>query len=122
MPADPGVIDYCTGIDVGPTVEQQSGRCQVAVLHGDMQQRSSLERETAPAGHAAIELRETLIHECGIGVNQLRQTIEPAGRVRRNEVVESRAWIGVAAQLEAMVATVRICAVIEKPFESGRMQ
>ena len=77
---------------------------------------------------AAIEFGETLVHECGIGVNQLCQTIEPAAeqcqhsrrvvpglatglekdvdagaqsfqgtRVRRNEVVESRAWIWMAA-------------------------
>ena len=42
-------------------------------------------------------------------------------RVTRNEVVESRAWIWMATYLVPMVATVRICAVIEKPFESSRI-
>ena len=78
VPADAGLIDCCAGIDVGPTVEEQSDRCEVAVFRGHMQERSSLKREAAPAGHAAIEFRETLIHECGIGVNQLCQIIEPA--------------------------------------------
>src|SRR5437660_545458 len=118
-----------------------------------MQERSSLKREEAPAGHAAIEFGETLIHECGIRVNQLSQTIEPTAehlqhpwnvilgratglekdvyagaqslwgtRVRGDDVIESRAWICMAAHLVPMVATVRICAVIEKPFKSGRIQ
>src|SRR4030095_114349 len=42
-------------------------------------------------------------------------------RVTRNKVVESRAGIWMAAYLVPMVATVRICAVIEKPFQSGRI-
>src|SRR5260370_31682893 len=49
---------------------------------------------------------------------------QPLGgtRVRCEEVVQSRAWIWMAAYLVPMVATVRICAVIEKPFKSGRTQ
>src|SRR5688572_9971624 len=41
--------------------------------------------------------------------------------VSRNEVVESRARIWMTAELVAMIAAVRICAVVEKPFESGRV-
>ena len=99
-----------------------------------------------------IEFGETLIHECGIGVNQLRQVVQSpaeqlqhswrvvlgratgleknvdAGaqslgrtRVRRDEVVESRAWIWMAGRALPWVATVRICAVIQKPLKSGRI-
>src|ERR1700681_1163415 len=124
VPADAGLIDGCAGIDVRPTVEEQCDRCAVGVFRGHVQERSSLKREFAPAGHAAIELGETLTHKCGIRVNQLTQTIEPpaeqwqhpwnvvlgdaAGlekdvearaqllwgtRVRRDDVVESCAWI-----------------------------
>jgi hypothetical protein len=126
--ADAGLIDCCAGIDVRPTIEEQSGRCGGAIFRGHMQERSSLKQEVAPAGLAAIEFGKTLIHECGISVNQLSQTIEPAaeqlqhgrrvvlGRatsiekdvdagaqslrgacVRRDDVVESRAWIRMAA-------------------------
>ena len=55
LPADAGLIDGCAGIDVGATVEQQSGRCEVAVFRGHMQQRSSLKQEATSAGLAAIE-------------------------------------------------------------------
>ncbi len=117
-----------------------------------MQKRSSLKREAAAAGLAAVEFREAFIYESGIGVNKLCQIIVPAAeqfqhswravpggatglqkdvdagaqsfygtRVTRNEVIESRAGIWMAAYLEPMVATVRICAVIEKPFKSDRI-
>src|SRR5258707_13796580 len=78
VPADAGLIERCAGIDVRSTLEEQSGRFDVAVLRGDMQKRSSRERELAPAGHAAIEFGETLVHKRGIRVNQRSQTIEPA--------------------------------------------
>ena len=89
-----------------------------------------MKQEGTPAGLAAIEFWETLIHESGLGVNQLCQIIEPAAeqcqhsrrvvpglatglekdvdagaqpfqgtRVTRNEVVESRARIWMAADL-----------------------
>ena len=74
VPADAGLIDCCAGIDVRPTVEEQSDRSEVAVFRGHMQECSSLKREFAPAGHATIEFGETLIHECRISVNQLSQT------------------------------------------------
>ncbi len=153
LPADAGLIDCRAGIDVRATVKKQRDRCEVAVFRSHMQERSSLKQEVAPAGLAAIEFGETLMHECGISVTQLSQTIEPAAeqlqhgwrvvlgratglakdvdagaqslggtRVRGDEVVESRAWIGMAAYLVPMVATVRISAVIEKPFKSGRLQ
>src|SRR5882724_5670474 len=152
LPTGAGIINCRAGIDVGPTVQEQSESCEVAVFRGHMQESSSLKCEAAPAAHAGIELRETPIHECGISVNQLRQVVQPpaeqfqhsrhvvlgratglekdvdAGaqsfygtRVTRNEVVESRAGIWMAAYLVPMVATVRICAVIEKPFKSGRI-
>src|SRR5712691_7895635 len=38
-----------------------------------------------------------------------------------DEVVETRARIWMAAYLVPMVTTVRICAVIEKPFQSSRI-
>ena len=78
LPADAGLIDRCAAIDVCSTVEKQSGCCRVAVFRGHMQERSSLKQEVAPAGLAAIEFRKTLIHERGIRVNLLSQTIEPA--------------------------------------------
>ena len=84
LPADAGLIDCCAGIDVRPTVEKQRDRCEVAVFRGHMQQRSSLKQEVAPAGLAAIEFGETPVHECGIGVNQLSQTIEPAAEQRQH--------------------------------------
>src|SRR5260370_14198684 len=77
LPADAVLIDCCAGIDVGPTVEEQSDRCEVAVFRGRMQERSPPKREFASAGHAAIEFGETPIHECGISVNQLRQVVQP---------------------------------------------
>ena len=82
LPADAGFIDGCAGIDVRPAVEEQGGRRGVAVFRGDMQERSSAKQEAAPAGLAAIELGETPVHECGIGVDQLGQTIEPAAEQR----------------------------------------
>ena len=42
--------------------------------------------------------------------------------VRRDDVVESSAWIRMTAELVPMVATVRICAVVEQPFERVRIQ
>jgi hypothetical protein len=45
-----------------------------------MQERSSLKREAASTGHAAIEFGETLIYDCRIGINLLNQTIEPAAK------------------------------------------
>jgi hypothetical protein len=36
VPADPGLIDGCAGIDVRPTVEEQPDRCGVAVFRGHM--------------------------------------------------------------------------------------
>ena len=80
LPTDTGLIDYCAGIDVRATVEQQRDRCGAAVFRSHMQERSSLKREEAPAGHAAIEFGETPIHECGIRVYQLGQPIEPAAK------------------------------------------
>src|SRR5437016_11405874 len=76
--ANADIIDCSSGIDVGPTLQEHSGRCEVSVFRGHMQERSSLKREAAPAGHAAIEFREALVNECGISVNLLSQTIEPA--------------------------------------------
>ena len=153
LPADAGLIDRCAGIDVRTVVEEKSDRCEVAVFRGHMQERSSLKRELAPAGHAPIEFREPFIHECRVRVNLRRQTIEPAAeqlqhgwrvvpgraaglekdvnaaaqslrgtRVRGDDVIESRAWIWMAGCALPRVATVRIGAVIEKPFESGRIQ
>src|ERR1700730_14152695 len=78
LPADAGLIDCCAGIDVGPTVEEQSGRCNVAVFRSHMQERSSLQQKRTSAGLAAVEFRETLIHESGICINQHRQIIETA--------------------------------------------
>jgi hypothetical protein len=78
LPADARLIDCCAGIHVGPTVEEQSDRCKVAVFRSHMQKRSSLKQEETSAGLAAIEFRETFIHESGIAVNQLCQIIEPA--------------------------------------------
>ena len=76
--ADAGLINCCAGIDIRATVKKQRDRGEVAVFCAHMQERSSLKQEVAPAGLAAIELGETLVHECGISVNQLSQTIEPA--------------------------------------------
>ena len=153
MAADAGLIDCCAGIDVRPTVEEQGGPFGVAVFRCHMQERCSLKRELAPTGHATIEFRETLMHECGIGINVPSQTLEPASeqlqhgwgvvfgcaaclekdvyagaqsfcrtRVRRDDVVESRAWIWMAGHTPPWVATVRICAVIEEPSKSVRRQ
>src|SRR5579863_7294041 len=153
LPADAGLIDRCAGIDVGPTVKEQSDGCNIAVFRSHVQKRSASQQKRTPAGLAAIEIRETLIHDSRFGVHQLRQFIKPpaqhgqhsryvvpglaAGlqkkvdtgaqpfqgtRVTRNEIVESRARIWMAGDLESMVATVRICAMVEKPFKSGRVQ
>ena len=54
-----GIIDCCAGIDVGPTVEEQSDGCNVAVFRSHMQKRSSLQQKGTSAGLAAIEFRET---------------------------------------------------------------
>ena len=124
LPADAGLIDCCARIHVCSTVEEQSDCCRVTVFRGHMQERCSVKQEAAPAGLAAIEFGETPVHECGIRVNQLSQTIEPAAkqlqhgwrvvlgrstsieknldagaqslggtRVRRDDVIESGAWI-----------------------------
>ena len=78
LPTGAGIIDDCAGIDVGPTVEEQGGRPEVAEFRGHMQERSPLNREAAPAAHAAIEFRKTPVDECGIGVDLLSQAIQPA--------------------------------------------
>src|SRR5882672_3693237 len=75
---DAGPIDRGAGINVGPTIKEQSGRFERAIFRGHMQERSSLKREAAAAAHAAIEFRETPVYECGISVNLLSQTIPPA--------------------------------------------
>src|SRR5262245_51456478 len=80
LPADAGLIDCCASIDVGATIEKQSGRRYVAVFRGHMQERSSLKQEETSAGLAAIEFWETLIHEPRIGANQLCQIIELAAQ------------------------------------------
>src|SRR5260221_158919 len=84
LPADAGLIDGCTGIDVGATVKKQRDRCGVAVFCSHVQELSPVKKEIAPAGLAAIEFGETLVHECGIGVNQLSQVIEPAAEQLQN--------------------------------------
>src|SRR5262245_11959806 len=153
LPADARFVDGGAGIDVGPAVEEQCGSSGMTVFRGHVQKRPSLNREAASTSHAAIEFRETPGDECGISVNLLGQSVEPAAqqlqhpwnvepghatglekdvdagaqalgvtRVRRDDVVESRAWIRMAADLVPMFATVRIGAVIEEPFERSGLQ
>ena len=124
VPSDARLIDRCAGIDVRATVKKQRDCCEVAIFRSHVQERSTLKQEVAPARLAAIEFRETLIHERGLRVNLFNQTIEPSAeqwqhswrvvlgyatglekdvyagaqslwrtRVRRDEVIESRAWI-----------------------------
>ena len=153
VPTYARMIYCCAGIDAGPTVEEQSGRGEVAVFRGHMQERCSLKREAASATHAAIEFREPPVYECGISVNLLSQGIQPVAeqrqdsgravpglatglekeidagaqpfhgtRVTCNQVVEGRAWKWMAGRALPRVAAVRICAAIEKPLKSGRIQ
>src|SRR5262245_39578285 len=78
LSADARLIGGCAGIDVSSAVEQESGRGKIAVFRSHMQERTSSKKEGTSAGLAGIELGEAFIHECGIGVNQLRQMIESA--------------------------------------------
>ena len=97
LPADAGLIDCCAGIDVGPTVEEQSDGCNVAVFRSHMQKRSSSQQEETSTGLAAIEFRETFLHESGIGVDQLCQIVEPAPEQRQHR---RRVVPGLATGLE----------------------
>src|SRR5580704_15885678 len=75
---DTGFPDGCAGIDVGPTVEEQSDGGEVSEFRGHMQERSSREREAAAAGHAEIEFREAPVYELRIGLNLGGQSIQTA--------------------------------------------
>ena len=75
---DSGLINGGAGIDVCATVKKQRDRGRVAVLRGHMQERSSLKQEAAPAGLTAIELRETLSDERGIGIDEFGQPLQTA--------------------------------------------
>ena len=78
LPADAGVIDCRAGIDVRATVEEQSGRCKVAVFRSHMQQRSSLKQEVAPAGLAAVELGKRLFTSAGsASISSARRSSRP---------------------------------------------
>ncbi len=92
VPANAGLIDSRAGIDIRSMVQQQRGGCSIIVFGGDVQQRPSLNRQTASAGLAAMEFRETPIHQCGICVDLLDEPVEPpAEKVhhRRNVVLVS---------------------------------
>src|SRR5882724_1091977 len=78
LPTDASIIDCGAGIDVGPTVEEQRDRCNVAVFRSHMQKRSSLKQEGTSACLAAIEFCEAFVYESGLGINQFCQIIEPA--------------------------------------------
>src|SRR5437016_5951207 len=100
LPADAALIEGCAGVDVGPAVEQQRDCRSIAVFRGHMQERSSSKQEETSAGLAAIEFRETSIHESGLGVNQLRQLVEPATEQSQHG---RRVVPGLAAGLEKNV-------------------
>src|SRR5690349_19678803 len=100
LPADAGLVDCRAGIDAGPTVEEQSGCCKITVFGGHMQKRSSLKREETSAGLAAVEFRETFVHESGIGVDQLCKFIEPSAEHRQHG---GRVVPGLTAGLEENV-------------------
>src|SRR5690242_5145921 len=97
LPADAGLIECCTGIDVSATVEEQSGCRNVAVFRRDMQKRCALKQQGTAAGLAAIEFREASVHESEFGVNQLGQTIQPAPKQGQHRW---RSILSLAARLE----------------------
>lgn len=135
LSADAGFVDGCPGIDVSATVEQKSGCGQVAKFRGDMQERGSLKRETATAAHAAVEFGVTAGDKSGVGLDLFRKTVQliaEKGHYRRSVVFGFRAGIQEkvdagahsfygtrVAGNEVIESIARICAVIQKPLESG---